>query len=790
MDKNKILKLAVKAMNDTMGPEGYVPAYLLFDCIPRFPSTDFTLPTQQQRMDDMQLARRKTAIISTELRIWKALSSRVSRNTDLVIEVGDLVRVFRETDKRYVWPYPVIRVERTHVFIVENHREVKFNKHQVLPVTTYDSIIPGEYLVTCLHSSLPKLSSNRLCKSSIGDRKEIPSVLVTEVLRHNDPWMWSEKTDRARKQEIENLVRRGTWELVLEEDVPPGSNIISGSFVITSKDVETEKPIFKARFVAHGHRDAEKHNLVHDSTNVSQSSVRLLIELATIMGFDVWTEDISQACFQSASKLLREVYLRPNKHLQAPVGYILKLLRPLYGLADSSDYSYATFAEHLGKKLFMRTVASDMSLFSRRARGQLTGLLASYVDETLACGDSSFSQLPEETRKRFEVKSREYENMRFSGVYIDRSDNGFDIHQRPYIDHLKPLPSDESFVLLRQYRAQLSWLIHSRPDVCMVSSKLAQVTETSFNISHVEQCNTTIRYLQDTRHLSLRMPKLDPESLHVRAYTDASFSTNSDHSSQLGYIVLPADEHDSACVLHYASYKSRRVARSVLGAEMYAFAHAFDFAYCPKTNLEKLLDRRVSLSIFTDSKSLFDVITKCSQTQERRLRIDLQAVCDAYAVRDISNVGFIRGPNNPADGLTKIGEFHALYHMLLTGKCDFIVEQWVIRCQNAPPPAKYLSNASICYVCSCISDVIHPSRNTTSSFTRSNQNASSKTVLVEIMESFSLILMEFVRTVSIFYTNGTAKSLNTVILDIYRLMLPYSQCGPVISTKMTLQTRT
>ena len=187
MDKNIILKLPVEPINDTMGPKGLVPSYLVFGCVPRFPSTKSALPTQQQRMDAMQLARWETAIITAELRIRKALSSRVPRNADLVIEIGDLVRVFRDTDKRYVGPYPVIRVDGTHVFIIGNHREVKFNKHQVLPASTYVNIISGEHLVTTLHSSLSKLSSNRPCKSSTVNRKEIPNVLITEVLHHNDP---------------------------------------------------------------------------------------------------------------------------------------------------------------------------------------------------------------------------------------------------------------------------------------------------------------------------------------------------------------------------------------------------------------------------------------------------------------------------------------------------------------------------------------------------------------------------------------------------------------------------
>ncbi len=85
----------------------------------------------------------------------------------------------------------------------------------------------------------------------------------------------------------------------------------------------------------------------------------------------------------------------------------------------------------------MKPVASDMSLFFRRARGQVTGLLASYVDDTLACGDRSFSDLTKKTRVKFEVKSREYHNMRFSGVYVDKTNEGFEIHQRAYIDRLQ-----------------------------------------------------------------------------------------------------------------------------------------------------------------------------------------------------------------------------------------------------------------------------------------------------------------------------------------------------------------
>ena len=95
--------------------------------------------------------------------------------------------------------------------------------------------------------------------------------------------------------------------------------------------------------------------------------------------------------------------------------------------------------------------------------------------------------------------------------------------------------------------------------------------------------------------------------------------------------------------------------------------------------------------MYTDSKSLFDVITKCSQTQERRLIIDLQAVRDAYKTHETSNVGFIHGPNNPADGMIKPFKCDPLNNYLRTSKAMFPVEQWVIR-SSGTNTAKAASN--------------------------------------------------------------------------------------------------
>ncbi len=294
------------------------------------------------------------------------------------------------------------------MYILQDGREVQFSIHQVILAITYDSTVNGEKFAEVLHSVLPSLKSTHL-RSEISRKQSDHKLVITEFLHHCDPRTRTQEAEAVRTREIENLVRRGTLGLVLEEDLPDDANMITGSFVLTIKDVETETPTFRARFVAHGNRDAVKNQLIHDSTTARQSSVAVLVLLASVMGFDVWTDEISQVYLKSASSPLREIYLRANRQLKMPAGYVLNLLGILYGLVDSGDYWHATFAKHLANDLNMKPGASDVSLFFRRVRRQVCGLLASYMDGSLSCGDRIFIRLTEKKGENFEIKDREYE---------------------------------------------------------------------------------------------------------------------------------------------------------------------------------------------------------------------------------------------------------------------------------------------------------------------------------------------------------------------------------------------
>jgi hypothetical protein len=271
--------------------------------------------------------------------------------------------------------------------------------------------------------------------------------------------------------------------------------------------------------------------------------------------------------------------------------------------------------------------------------------------------------------------------VRFAGMEIETCKSGFIVHQREYISKLKPLSRSSDFAAFSSLRARLSWVTHSRPDVCCAVNQSAQVTQTRFDkepATHISKLNKIIRHLRSV-DLPLKFGHLDKESLQLTVYSDASFANNDDLSSQLGYVIFLSDKDGCCSPLHYSSHKSKRVTRSVLGGEVMAFADAFDMSIIIRHDLANILNRKLPISILTDSLSLFDVISKSTITAERRLLIDLAAAKAAYAARELEHVGFIRTQYNPADSFTKVSRCPILEDILRNGKIAHPIEQWISR---------------------------------------------------------------------------------------------------------------
>ena len=256
---------------------------------------------------------------------------------------------------------------------------------------------------------------------------------------------------------------RGTWKVILKQNVPKDANKLSGRYFLAIKNVETEKPVFKARFVVQGHRDKDKNIIVHNSTNLRQSSTRLIASLAAVHIFRIWSHDVSQAYLQSSEKLMRKVYLRPPKELNLSSDELIEIIKPLYGLPDAGDYWDRTMADHLRRDLNMVPTYDDIALYFLYEDKELQGLIGVYVDDSLICGNKNLLDITEQTLHKFESRDRELDNTTFAGVNVSTHGNEIRLDQHQYLSNIEPLPCNTSFSDYHSLRAKLAWGTHTSP---------------------------------------------------------------------------------------------------------------------------------------------------------------------------------------------------------------------------------------------------------------------------------------------------------------------------------------
>jgi hypothetical protein len=110
-----------------------------------------------------------------------------------------------------------------------------------------------------------------------------------------------------------------------------------------------------------------------------------------------------------------------------------------------------------------------------------------------------------------------------------------------------------------------------------------------------------------------------------------------------------------------------------------AFAEAFDSSFVLKSDLEDMLNMRIPIRMYTDSQSLFDVISKGSMTAERRLQIDIALAREGFDRKWISNIALIASQDNLADALTKPRASARLLEVLKTAKLRPHARKWIVR---------------------------------------------------------------------------------------------------------------
>ena len=741
------LQLAVKCINDTVGPEGLCPTMLVFGTIPR-PPRRTPAPTQLQRASVIEkcmsevrkeFCKRKLAFA---LRHPRNAAAQDQERRLQKLPSGSPVLVYRTKSRKWEGPFRLVSTDDgTAVVQLKNGRKI-FRTSAVKPVNgPLDTSAHDEFAVgtnsytpidplddfallatekscefdsnnsqdthsTVLNGDSSGTKSSRQCSSSSTmspnnanahetiDKEEMDHIEATIHVLHameSDEEGQHEFT-QSRLKELTSLLSRGVFKIVKKDTVPVSERIYGTKWVDTMKTVDGNT-FPKSRLVAQNYNDEGAAEINTKSPTISRTGQRIVLATAALSPkHELYTRDITQAYVQSESELERPVYLYPPAEMHLSSDYVLLAIKPIYGVPESGVHWFNTYQDHHVNRLNMCATKFDPCLLYLREQGKLKAVTALQVDDNLGHGDQAFLEAEQEQSRMFESKPRklviEGECIEFNGVKICvEKGRIYCMDQREKICDVKE-PTDEEALI--SARAKLQYIAScTRPDISAAVQILASDVNNPTAATYLSMKNI-IKWCHDTSEVKLRFIPLQRHSLRLLLFTDASFACTPNLKSRMGFVLVLGDTEGRANILAWGSQVCSRVTRSVMAAELLALVYGFDCAHVVQNSLREILGFDVPIYAHVDSRTVFNTVAKHNSTLEKRLQIDVHSIRQSYRRGEIYSLSWISGKTNPADGLTKgpISASHPLWRLMVTNQYKTEPSGWVrqvpIRPRHAP----------------------------------------------------------------------------------------------------------
>ncbi|KAI1000950.1 hypothetical protein K3495_g7246 [Podosphaera aphanis] len=516
--------------------------------------------------------------------------------------------------------------------------------------------------------------------------------------------------EASDNKEIQSLLDAGVIIPVrYNADDFPGANLFGCRVVREVKGKNTDKPYEKSRLVVCGFNDADKLFVLTQAPTIQRSSQRILFAIAPsilhIMDeygnkkYHLMGRDITQAYVQAQTKLSRIVFIRIPRELKGkyPEGTMFLVMKPLYGLAESGMHWYATYSRHHCDNLHMAPSVFDPCLLIANKDNDF-GMTALQTDDTMNLGTKAFMELEqaELEKAKFVANPQQFfedESVGdFNGSQVEIKGKEIIIAQKGQADKLKLVDanSPNRKYEYAQQRARGAYIASlCQPEAAFDLSVAAQVLDPTEK--DIEKLNMRLQWQIDNKFRGLRNKVIDFTKARTYVFVDGSFANNADLTSQIGFVIVLGNEVSSGHneitiygnIIHWSSTKCKRVTRSVLASEIYGMVGGFDLGFCINQTLRDVFDRlnfpRVPLVICTDSMSVYQCLVQLGSTTEKRLMIDIMSLRESYEKREIDEIRWIHGEDNPADAMTKSNPNKALERLVLNNKTTIRMQGWVQR---------------------------------------------------------------------------------------------------------------
>lgn len=336
------LRMAVFAVNSTMGPAGLCPILLVFGVIPR-PARMNPSITQIERSKAIDNAMIEVEKEQVRQRIAFGIKTRgnpkgmESSEKLRQLPAGARVLVYRTKSKSWEGPFTFISIEGETVVV-----QLKFGR------SIFRSSCVKPYVIPLLNDEPDKLNEE-------GNKHEALTSEETNKRKKIDV----KDFEKSRRQELDGLIKNGTFIPVDKKDIPEGARVFGSRFIDEIKRAGQGQRR-KSRLVAQNYSDEAATTIATRAPTVQRSSQRLLLSLAiSVDGMTAFSRDITQAYIQSDRNLERDVFIKAPSELNLPIDTVLKVVRPLYGIPESELHWYLTYLDHHTVRLKMKRTTID-----------------------------------------------------------------------------------------------------------------------------------------------------------------------------------------------------------------------------------------------------------------------------------------------------------------------------------------------------------------------------------------------------------------------------------------------
>eukprot|EP00171_Calliarthron_tuberculosum_P016715 IDg16715t1 len=118
---------------------------------------------------------------------------------------------------------------------------------------------------------------------------------------------------------------------------------------------------------------------------------------------------------------------------------------------------------------------------------------------------------------------------------------------------------------------------------------------------------------------------------------------------------------------------------SAMGGEFIAFSDLLDRASTLAAEIGTIYEKHIFVRLPTDSKSLFDVISKGLRTSEKQMMLFIAAARRNFLDKIIPDIGFVRSSANLSDGLKNFMSQAVIQSAVSSSMLVAKLEQWIIR---------------------------------------------------------------------------------------------------------------